>query len=64
MDSDVELARLKEEIRAQRRRLDYVVLQLSREAKFLPEWKPENKRFYRAYSAVTEVRDELRNIEY
>jgi hypothetical protein len=40
-------------------RLDYAVLQLAREAKFLPEWKPENKRFYRALGTVTEVRDGL-----
>lgn len=60
--SEVDL--LKAEIAAQRRRLDYAVLQLSREAKFLPEWNPENERFHRAFGVVTEVRDKLRDIEY
>lgn len=60
--SEVDL--LKAEIAAQRRRLDYAVLQLSREAKFLSDRKPEHARVLRAYSVVTEVRDKLRDIEY
>jgi hypothetical protein len=54
--------RLRQQIEAQARRLDYAVMQLDREAKFLPEWKPENRRFHRAYTVVAEVRDALREI--
>jgi hypothetical protein len=39
--------------------MDYVVSLLEREAKFLPEYKPENRRFHRAYATVQEVRDAL-----
>jgi len=53
-----------ETLHAQLRRLDYAVLQLTREAKFLPEAKPENRRFHRAYACVTEVRDELQGLLY
>jgi len=59
MTPEEELALLKETLATQTRRLDYAVLQLTREAKFLPESKPENRRFHRAYSTVTEVRDAL-----
>jgi hypothetical protein len=58
-----EIEELKAQVRDQRRRLDYAVMQLEREAQFLPEWKPENRRFNRAFKVVTEVRDELRKIE-
>ena len=54
-----EMADLKAKIREQQRRLDYAVLQMGREAKFMPESNPENRRFYRAFSCVKEVRDEL-----
>lgn len=37
------------------RRLEYAELQLAREAKFLPRYKPENDRFYRAYDTCSEV---------
>lgn len=47
------------EVAAQKRRLDYAVLQLAREAKFLPKYKPENARFHRAFDAVAETRDAL-----
>jgi hypothetical protein len=57
-----ELTRIKAEVEVQVRRLDYAVMQLEREAKFLPEWKPENRRFHRAYVAVKEVRDALGDI--
>jgi len=59
MTPEEELARLKEALAVQTRRLDYAVLQLTREAKFLPESKLENRRFHRAYATVTEVRDTL-----
>jgi hypothetical protein len=55
---------LKAEIRAQRRRLDYAVLQMEREAKFKMGGRPEDARFLRAFGVVTEVRDKLRDIEY
>jgi hypothetical protein len=54
--------RLRAEIQTQARRLDYAVMLLSREAKFLPTWKPETQRFHRAFGVVTEVRDALRDI--
>jgi hypothetical protein len=54
-----ELAQLRSVVAAQGRRLDYAVMLLAREAKFLPEWKPENARFHRALTAVSEVRDAL-----
>lgn len=54
-----ELTRLKAEIATQKGRLDYAVLQMGREAKFLPEGNPENRRFHRAFSCVKEVRDAL-----
>lgn len=57
-----ELAQLKQIVAAQQRRLDYAVLQLSREAKFLPESRPENRRFYRAFEVVVEVNETLRGI--
>lgn len=50
------------EVAAQKRRLDYVVLQLAREAKFLPQSKPENRRFYRAFDAVADTRDALETL--
>jgi hypothetical protein len=54
-----ELTKLRQQVAVQAKRLDYVVLQLAREAKFLPEYKPENKRFHRALNTVVEVRDAL-----
>ena len=59
MTDEEYIARLKAQIAEQERRLDYAVMQLNREAKFLPTWKPENARFYRALGCVTEVRDSL-----
>lgn len=47
------------ELAMQKGRLDYAVLQLAREAKFLPEHKPENARFHRAFNTVVGVRDAL-----
>lgn len=44
------------------RRLEYVELQLAREAKFLPRNRPENSRFYRAYDACTEIKLDLGNL--
>lgn len=57
-----EVEELKAQVREQRRRLDYAVLQLGREAKFLQEGMPEHRRFHRAFSCVKEVRDELGKI--
>jgi hypothetical protein len=47
------------ELAMQKGRLDYAVLQLAREAKFLPKHKPENARFHRAFETVSSVRDGL-----
>ena len=43
-------------------RLDYAVLQLAREGKFLPADRPENRRFHRAFTCITEVRDDLEEV--
>lgn len=43
-------------------RLDYAVLQLEREAKFMPKWKIETKRFHRAHDCVREVRDDMEKL--
>lgn len=59
MTPEEEVQQLKALLHQQARRLDYAVMQLEREAKFMPKWKPENRRFYRAYDTVTEVRDTL-----
>lgn len=60
--TDEDEARFREALLVQKRRLDYAVLQLTREAKFLPESKPENRRFHRAFATVTEVRDTLEGL--
>lgn len=54
-----EIEELRAKIAEQQKRLDYVALQLVREAKFKPEWKSENRRFHRAFKVVLEVKDEL-----
>lgn len=53
---------LRAEIDRLSQRLDYVVLQLEREAKFMPTWKPETRRFHRAYDCVREVRDDMKGL--
>lgn len=50
------------ETRRLQRRLAYVELQLTKEAKFLPRDRCENNRFYRAYDTVTEIKDSLGNL--
>lgn len=47
------------QLRTMKGRLDYAVLQLQREARFLTPTNPGNRRFYRAFETTTEVRDEL-----
>lgn len=59
MSPEEELAQLKVHVATQAQRLQYALMQLDREAKFLPKWKPENNRFHRAHEVIAEVHASL-----
>lgn len=44
------------------RRLDYILLQFSREAKFKRRWDPEDRRFFRGYDALVETHQALEDL--
>ena len=51
-----------QDLRALRRRLDYVCLQFGREAKFMPKWKRENDRFHRGLEALLGSMEDLEEL--